>query len=125
MYILLSGYPPFHASNHKDLFELIKRGMYQFHDDQWSKISEEAKDLVANLLQVDRKNRSTATVALYSTWMQKDAEMLKGQDLTDNLDRFRRFNAKRKVKQAVLAVSLILLLFCRQIIKVQASHFFK
>lgn len=123
MYIILSGYPPFHASNHQDLFELIKRGMYKFHDDQWGKISEEAKDQVANLLKVNPRKRSTATVALYSTWMKKDAEILKGQDLSDNLNRFRRFNAKRKVKQAVLAVSLIL--FLLSLLKVQATHFLK
>lgn len=103
MYILLSGYPPFHASNHKDLFELIKRGMYKFHDDHWSKISNEAKDLVSDMLQVDPKKRVTAHKALYSKWMKQDAEILRVQDLSNNLVKLRKFNAKRKFRQAVLA----------------------
>lgn len=106
MYIVLSGYPPFHASTHQDLFELIKHGMYKFHDEHWGKISKEAKELVTGLLMVDPKKRLNASKALQSAWMKQDDEILKGQDLSDNLDKFRKFNAIRKIKQAVLAVRL-------------------
>lgn len=103
MYILLSGYPPFHANSHQELFELIKNGMYKFHDEHWSKMSKDSKDLIASLLTVDARKRATASIALKSTWMQKDGAILKNQDLSENLNGFRKFNAKRKIKQAVLA----------------------
>ncbi len=105
VYILLCGYPPFNAKNQKSLFRLIKRGLYEFHDEHWSKISNEAKDFVSHLLLVDPVKRLSANGALETNWMRQDSEALRNFDLTPNLDEFRKFNAKRKVKQAVLAVS--------------------
>jgi calcium/calmodulin-dependent protein kinase I len=103
MYILLAGYPPFNGKNQKDLFKLIRRGRYEVHEQFWGNISDEAKGLVSNLLVVDPKKRLTAESSIESKWMNQDAEQLGGRDLRTSLDQFRKFNAKRKVKQAVLA----------------------
>ena len=105
MYILLCGYPPFNAKNQKSLFKLIKRGLYEFHDQHWSGVSNEAKEFISNLLLVDPSKRSSATDALKSKWMNQSSANLRGIDLTSNLVELRKFNAKRKVKQAILAVS--------------------
>jgi serine/threonine protein kinase len=34
LYILLGGYPPFWAGDNKELFEVIKRGEFEFHDEE-------------------------------------------------------------------------------------------
>ena len=56
-YILLSGYPPFHDDDQKKLFQKIKNGKFEFHDDYWSSISNNAKDLISKMLIVDQNKR--------------------------------------------------------------------
>ena len=45
-YILLCGYPPFNAENDAKLFRQIKLCDFEFHDDQWCNISEDAKKFI-------------------------------------------------------------------------------
>lgn len=106
-YILLGGYPPFIEQNQRELFKKIKRGQYEFHVEYWGQISKEAKDLIAGLLTVDPDRRMSAEKALQNPWITGSDEMLDGKDLGVNLEQFRRYNAKRKVRQAVLTVSFI------------------
>ena len=110
-YILLGGYPPFIEQNQRELFKKIKRGQYEFHVEYWGQISKEAKDLIAGLLTVDPDRRMSAEKALQNPWITGSDEMLDGKDLGVNLEQFRRYNAKRKVRQAVLTVSCIVYSF--------------
>ncbi|GFH46717.1 myosin light chain kinase [Chaetoceros tenuissimus] len=103
-YILLGGYPPFIEQNQRELFKKIKRGQYEFHVEYWGQISKEAKDLIAGLLTVDPDRRMSAEKALENPWITGSDEMLDGKDLGVNLEQFRRYNAKRKVRQAVLTL---------------------
>ena len=41
-YVMLCGYPPFNASNEYLLYRKITLFDYEFHEDAWSCISEEA-----------------------------------------------------------------------------------
>ena len=103
--MLLSGTPPFNGKNQKELFRLIRKGKFEFHQQFWGDISDDAKDLVSKLLTVDPNSRYTAQQALNSPWVQGAASTLSTRDLGSSLVQFRKFNAKRKLKQAVLAVS--------------------
>jgi len=103
LYILLAGYPPFNGNNQRELFRLIKKGRYVFHEQYWGSISDDAKDLVSKLLVVDPKDRLTASEALQTDWMGKTSRSLVTRDLGQSLIQFKKFNAKRKMKQAVLA----------------------
>ncbi len=103
MYILLAGYPPFNAKNQRELFKLIRKGHYEFHEKFWSDISDDAKDFISKLLTVNPKKRYTASDALGHTWM-KHAEVNK-RELRSSIVQLRTFNAKRKMKQAVYTVS--------------------
>lgn len=114
LYILMAGYPPFNGKTQKDLFKQIRRGRYQFHEQFWGGISDEGKDLVSHLLIVDPKKRFTASDALASDWMLQEIFPENKEGLRASLLAFRKFNAKRKVKQAVLAVSVVLLFPLRQ-----------
>jgi len=103
-YILIGGYPPFIEQNQRELFRKIKRGSYEFHVEYWGQISREAKDLIASLLTVDPKRRLTAAEALEDKWVTGSDEFLVGQDLGNNLAAFKKFNAKRKLRHAVLTL---------------------
>eukprot|EP00531_Pseudo-nitzschia_arenysensis_P015637 CAMPEP_0116121086 /NCGR_PEP_ID=MMETSP0329-20121206/3514_1 /TAXON_ID=697910 /ORGANISM="Pseudo-nitzschia arenysensis, Strain B593" /LENGTH=354 /DNA_ID=CAMNT_0003614885 /DNA_START=92 /DNA_END=1156 /DNA_ORIENTATION=+ len=104
VYILLGGYPPFIESNQRTLFRKIRKGQYEFHDEYWSQVSEDAKDLIRNLLTVNPDERYTSYKALNNKWIGADAKKLAGQDLGTNLAQFKKFNAKRKFKAAVSTV---------------------
>ena len=104
VYILLGGYPPFIESNQRTLFRKIRKGQYEFHDEYWGQVSDDAKDLIRNLLCVNPDERYNSTMALGNKWIGADAKKLANQDLGVNLDKFKKFNAKRKFKAAVKGV---------------------
>ena len=104
VYILLGGYPPFIEQNQRDLFRKIRKGQYEFHEEYWGQVSEDAKGLISSLLTVSPSRRLSAVDALGNKWIMGDDAKLAGKDLGKNLQEFKRFNAKRKFKGAVKAV---------------------
>ena len=100
LYVLLVGYPPFYAETNRELFEIIKRGQFYFHEEFWGRISVEAKDLVRRMLVVDPAKRLTADQILSHEWIISRA---KRPDLPETLSKLREFNAKRKLKGAAMA----------------------
>lgn len=103
-YILLGGYPPFIEQNQRELFKKIKKGQYEFHPEYWGGISAGGKDLISKLLTVHPNKRISANEALRSNWVLGGDSQLEGFDLGNNLEQFRKYNAKRKLKQAVLTL---------------------
>lgn len=101
IYTLLGGYPPFYEEDQMKLFKKIKRGSYTFHEEYWSTISVEAKEMIAGMLTVNPRKRLNAKECLASPWMKGCDETLSQRDLALNLNKFKRYNAKRKVRQAV------------------------
>ncbi|XP_077285219.1 MAPK interacting serine/threonine Lk6 kinase [Arctopsyche grandis] len=83
-YILLCGYPPFYGNCRTDcgwergencqecqqlLFDSIQDGRYNFPVEEWLNISEEAKDLIDNLLVRDASCRLSAAKILEHPWL--------------------------------------------------------
>jgi len=81
VYILLGGYAPFEGPVN-ELAQVICKGDYCFHDKYWSEISDEAKDMISNLLQVDADHRLSAEEALQCPWMTIEEESLTAKDLS-------------------------------------------
>lgn len=84
IYILLCGYPPFYGCCGSDcgwergefcescqdqLFVSIQDGLYDFPEREWSGVSDEAKDLIRNLLVKDASRRYTAEMVLNHPWV--------------------------------------------------------
>ena len=65
----MCGFPPFYEENNKDLFEKIKKAEYEFPSPYWDHVSEVAKDLIKQLLQVDPTKRLNADQILTHPWV--------------------------------------------------------
>ncbi|KAH3756511.1 myosin light chain kinase [Pelomyxa schiedti] len=68
-YILLCGYPPFFGDSVPIVFEEILHGHYEYHEEYWSGISDEAKNFIDSLLVLDPTQRLTAKQALEHPWL--------------------------------------------------------
>lgn len=71
LYILLCGYPPF-ASQDNDqekLFDCILSGQYDFPDEYWQDVSNDAKELIQNMLQLAPLLRFSAEDVLDHPWL--------------------------------------------------------
>lgn len=104
-YILLCGYPPFHHDNQPRLFQMIKAGEYEFDEQYWDEVSEEAKDLIRRMLTVDSKQRATAQELLQHPWVVGDE--VSDAPLTSAVTELKKMLAKRKFKSAVDAVMTV------------------
>jgi len=69
LFILLGGYPPFYHESEAVLFEIIRKGKFEFDDAVWDEVSDLAKDLICKLLVVDPSKRLTASDALKHPWL--------------------------------------------------------
>lgn len=63
------------------LFSRIKRGEWKFHEADWKHISEDAKDLIRQLLAIDPVERVTVDEALRSPWITQSDSSLSLNDL--------------------------------------------
>lgn len=72
LYILLCGYPPFSEESNEVLYEKIKRGEYDFPEQDWKQISQKAKDLVQKLLVVNSSQRYKAAEVMNHSWIKED-----------------------------------------------------
>jgi len=81
VYILLGGYAPFEGPV-QELARAICKGEYCFHDKYWHDISDEAKNMICNLLQIDVNCRLSAEEALQCPWMIIEEEELTIKDLS-------------------------------------------
>ena len=90
MYLLLSGKLPFYGKNENDIRNRVVQGEYSLKIPGLLTVSEEARDLIRKLLQIDPKKRISAEDALAHPWFQK-AESNKKIDLSclKNLSNFR------------------------------------
>jgi calcium-dependent protein kinase len=71
LYIILSGEYPFDADSRIEVFDKISSGKISFRKHTWKHISDEAKDLIYKLLQLNIKKRLTAQSALKHPWFTK------------------------------------------------------
>jgi serine/threonine protein kinase len=67
-YILLAGYPPFFDNDLAKLYRQIIDVDYEFDDEYWADISDEATEFIDSLLVPDPEERPTAAEALKHPW---------------------------------------------------------
>ncbi|ESO06062.1 hypothetical protein HELRODRAFT_155666 [Helobdella robusta] len=106
LYILLVGYPPFWDEDQHKLYAQIKAGAFDYPSPEWDTVTTEAKTLINNMLTVNPSKRITASQALKHPWIsqrERVAAMVHRQQTVDSL---RKFNARRKLKGAILTTML-------------------
>uniref|UniRef100_A0A6B2LDK6 Protein kinase domain-containing protein n=1 Tax=Arcella intermedia TaxID=1963864 RepID=A0A6B2LDK6_9EUKA len=71
LYLMLSGEPPFCYPGTKEhqIYDFIKKADYMFDSPLWDDISQEAKDLISQLLVVDSNQRLSSTQSLGHPWL--------------------------------------------------------
>ena len=70
LYIMLCGAPPFNGSDDQ-ILKKVEKGVWTFRGQAWGSISEDAKDLVTNLMEPDIKLRLSAVDALAHPWIKE------------------------------------------------------
>jgi len=66
---MLCGYPPFYGQNAKELFSNIYNVNYEFWEEDWDFISDEAKDFISRLLVKDPQKRMSVEEAIRHPWI--------------------------------------------------------
>jgi calcium/calmodulin-dependent protein kinase I len=107
VFLLLSGNLPFLGRSQKELFRKIVAGKYEFNEEDWQNVSEDAKDMVSNLLVLNPDKRLTADQALKHAWLKLSKDRLSMIGLQSTSQRLKSFNAKMKLRSAMIAVDWI------------------
>ena len=119
LHILLSGTMPFLGTKER-LYECVCEGKLYLNTSRWQYISDHAKDLVRQMLTVSAEERITVEEALnhrsaYTLlakwilellpfrWVRERERYAPKIHLHETVDELRKFNARRKLKGAVLA----------------------
>ena len=68
-YVLLSGVPCFDGDTDTEITDAVVKGEYDFDEELFEDVSQEAKDFIARLLVPDRKKRPSAAQALEDPWL--------------------------------------------------------
>lgn len=74
MYIMLSGYLPFHGSTLSEIYDKIMDEDPSFDKSCWDNVSDEAIELIKRCLNRNWKKRITASEALNNSWFDNIAE---------------------------------------------------
>lgn len=105
-YILLSGRPPFCGDTTKEVFELVKKGKFDFYGSFWKKISKQAKDFVSKLICVNLDKRMNAEGALKHVWLNMNIkeQIIQGKISPKIISSLRNFLTAGKLKKEVMKI---------------------
>lgn len=113
MYFLLSGKLPFLSNNEASLFQLVRKGIFNFDSSEWVKVSTNAKSLILKLLNVNPKKRISAQQALDHPWFESFKKKLQvetpgkkpSQDIDINiLNMLKNMKNPNRLKKEILKV---------------------
>ncbi|XP_054454827.1 myosin light chain kinase, smooth muscle-like isoform X2 [Anoplopoma fimbria] len=103
-FILLSGESPFQGNNDAETLALVTTAQFEFDEESFEDISDEAKDFISCLLKKDRRCRLSCTEALAHPWMASFTPMNRRPTKSLNKGKMKRFLARRKWKKTGKAV---------------------
>jgi serine/threonine protein kinase len=85
------------------LYDKIKKGEYDFPEEDWKNISASAKDLVRKLLVVNSNERYKANEIMNHPWIKSDLT----QNFKISSDKIKAYNVIRKMKRATNVVGFV------------------
>jgi myosin-light-chain kinase len=120
-YVLLSGLSPFMGDNDSETYNNITKAEFDFDDESFHIISNEAKDFISKLLVKDMNKRMLAHECLNHSWLNSSAKTVPSShhveqsdqvssgvgDRVINTKNLRRFVIRRRWQKAVNALLAI------------------
>ncbi|KAM9784866.1 myosin light chain kinase, smooth muscle isoform X2 [Syngnathus typhle] len=99
-YILLSGESPFQGSSDADTLALVTAAQWEFDEESFGDITEQAKHFISSLLEKDPKRRMSCEDALAHTWMAAFDSPAPAFTKSLPKEKMKRFLARQKWKKA-------------------------
>uniref|UniRef100_A0A4W4FY41 Serine/threonine-protein kinase DCLK2 n=1 Tax=Electrophorus electricus TaxID=8005 RepID=A0A4W4FY41_ELEEL len=109
-YILLCGFPPFRSEVgvQEDLFDQILQGNLEFPSPYWDNITDSAKELIGQMLQVNVDARYTAADVLIHPWVTEDAALENNMKMEVTGKLKKHFTSVQKQSRTTPGVSVIM-----------------
>ncbi|KAI1895189.1 hypothetical protein AGOR_G00103750 [Albula goreensis] len=92
LYTMLSGQVPFQCqekslthTSAEEIMKKIKQGDFSFEGEAWRNVSQQAKDLIQELLTVDPQKRIKMCGLRYNTWLQDDSQLSSNPLMTPDI----------------------------------------
>ncbi|XP_076602372.1 myosin light chain kinase, smooth muscle isoform X5 [Chaetodon auriga] len=104
-YILLSGLSPFMGDNDNETLSNVTSATWDFEDEAFDEISDNAKDFITNLLKKDMKARLTCAQCYEHSWLKQDTNTMKAKKLSK--ERMKKYILRRKWQKTGHAVRAI------------------
>ncbi|KPP73498.1 hypothetical protein Z043_107416, partial [Scleropages formosus] len=112
-YILLSGESPFQGDSDAETLALVTAAQWEFDEESFEEITEQAKDFISALLKKDMKRRLSCEKALAHPWMAAFASADPRAAKSLSKEKMKKFLARQKWKKtgkALLALKRMALL---------------
>ena len=110
LYLMLSGLTPFTGRNDKEIMKNVEKAAIHLTGGVWDRISRDAKDIIAKMLQKDVNLRITAKSALNHPWLHTainhPIDRNKSIQILDNLQSFHPQKSLEKVTLSLIASQL-------------------
>mmetsp|Transcript_6088 Transcript_6088/g.8856 ORF Transcript_6088/g.8856 Transcript_6088/m.8856 type:complete len:488 (-) Transcript_6088:359-1822(-) len=111
-YIVLCGYPPFFGDSDTAIFKSVISGKFSFPKSEWDSISDDAKNFISGLLQLDPNKRMTAAEAMNHEWIvqrvgkTESTNEPKNKEISNSskerIDNFSSYLSVQKMKKKIL-----------------------
>ena len=103
LFILLSGEPPFNGSSDGIIYSNIKKLKFDFSNEKWKNISNEAKDLISRML-IPEEKRLSASQVLQHPWFNlvKNDKISLEKLSFEKENFFKEYNESNQLKKIVL-----------------------
>ncbi|KAK3552760.1 hypothetical protein QTP86_022345, partial [Hemibagrus guttatus] len=100
-YILLSGESPFQGESDSDTLALVTAAQWEFDEESFEEITNQAKDFISSLLQKNARQRMSCDKALSHAWMKtlESTDNSTGAAKNISKDKMKKFLARQKWKQ--------------------------
>lgn len=100
LYLLVSGYPPFYGSNLKKLLRRVSKAEYDYKPAPFEHVTDQARDVIDNLLVLDTTKRWTPDDLLKNAWV--NGLNASTDDLPlDVLNGIRQEHLRRKARKCI------------------------
>lgn len=102
-YVLLSGLSPFMGNSDLETMTNVTKAIYDFDDESFDPISEEAKDFISKLLIKDPSRRLKPSECLNHKWLAKTTAK-KGKTTKLSKTKLKKYVVRRRWQKAVTAI---------------------